>query len=71
MILKRIFGHKSVGHGECRRPHNQELLSFYSLPNTVMVIKFMRWTGHVARMVENRSAFKILKGKPTGKKLFF
>ena len=26
----------------------------------------MRWTGHVARMEEGRSAFKILTGKPTG-----
>ena len=28
----------------------------------------LRWAGHVARMEEGRSAFKILKGKPTGKK---
>ena len=28
----------------------------------------MRWAGHVARMEESRSAFKILTGKPTGKK---
>ena len=27
----------------------------------------LRWAGHVARM-ENRSAFKILTGKPTGKR---
>ena len=27
----------------------------------------MRWAGHVARMEEGRSAFKILAGKPTGK----
>ena len=27
-----------------------------------------RWTGHVARMEEGRSAFKILTGKPTGKR---
>ena len=25
-----------------------------------------RWAGHVARMEEDRSAFKILTGKPTG-----
>ena len=29
----------------------------------------MRWAGHVARMEESRSAFKILKGQPTGKRL--
>ena len=28
----------------------------------------MRWAGHVARMEESRSAFKILAGKPTGKR---
>ena len=26
----------------------------------------LRWAGHVARMEEVRSAFKILTGKPTG-----
>ena len=29
----------------------------------------MRWTGHVARMEEGRSDFKILTGKPAGKRL--
>ena len=28
----------------------------------------MRWAGNVARMEESRSAFKILTGKPTGKR---
>ena len=28
----------------------------------------MRWAGHVARMEEGRSAFKILTGEPTGKR---
>ena len=34
------------------------------------MIKFrrLRWAGHVARMEEGRSAFKILTGKPTGKR---
>ena len=29
----------------------------------------LRWVGHVARMEEGKSAFKILTGKPTGKRL--
>ena len=29
----------------------------------------LRWAGHLARMEEDRSAFKILTGKPTGKRL--
>ena len=36
----------------------------------VRVIKSrrLRWAGHVARMEEGRSAFKILAGKPTRKR---
>ena len=39
-------------------------------PNIARVIKSrrLRWTVHVARMEEGRSAFKILTGKPTGKR---
>ena len=39
-------------------------------PNIVRVIKSRRprWAGHVARMEESRSAFKILTGKSTGKR---
>ena len=29
----------------------------------------LRWARHVARMQESRSAFKMLSGKPTGKRL--
>jgi len=28
----------------------------------------LRWAGHVARMEEGRSSFKISTGKPTGKR---
>ena len=30
--------------------------------------RILRWAGHVARMEEEWSAFKILTGKPTGKR---
>ena len=42
----------------------------YRSPNIVRVIKYrrLRWAGHLARMGEGRSAFKILTGKPTGKR---
>ena len=42
----------------------------YRSPNIISVIKSrrLRWVGHVARMEEGRSAFKILTGKPTGKR---
>ena len=49
--------------------HIKELHSLYRSPNTVRVIKSirLRWTSHIARIEEGRSAFKILTSKPTGR----
>jgi hypothetical protein len=57
--------------GEGRKLHNEELNDQYSLPNIVRVVKsrIMRWAGHVARMVEERGAHRVLVGKPEGKRL--
>ena len=67
-ILRRIFGPKRDENGEWRKLHNEELHSLYRSPNILRVIKSrrLRWAGHVARMEEGRSAFKILTGKSTG-----
>ena len=56
-------------NGEWRSLHNEELHSLYRSPNIVRVIKSrrLRWAGHVARMEEGWSAFKILTGTPAGK----
>ena len=42
----------------------------YSSPNIVRVIKSrrMRWAGHVAHMEEGRGVYKVLLGKPEGKR---
>ena len=68
--LRRIFGLKRDENGEWRGLHNEELHSLYRSPNIIRMIKSrrLRWTGHIARMEEGRSAFKILTGKPTGKR---
>ena len=70
MNLKRIFEPKTDENGERRRLHNEELHSLYRSRNIVRVIKSrrLRWAGHVARMEEGRSAFKILTGKPIGRR---
>jgi hypothetical protein len=41
------------------------------MPNIVRVIKsrIMRWPGHVARMGEGRGMYRVLVGKPEGKRL--
>ena len=41
-----------------------------SSPNIVRVIKprRMRWEGHVARMGERRGVYRVLVGKPEGKR---
>ena len=41
-----------------------------SSPNIVWVIKprRMRWAGHVARMGEERGMYRVLVGKPEGKR---
>jgi hypothetical protein len=50
--------------------HNDELHSLYSSPNIVRVIKSkrMRWAGHVARMWEETSVYRVLVGRPEGKR---
>jgi hypothetical protein len=42
----------------------------YSSPNIIRMSKSrrMRWAGHVARMGEKRNAYRILVGKPEGKR---
>ena len=70
-MLRRIFGpRRDEVTGEWRRLRNEELNYLYSSPNIVRVIKSrrMRWAGQVARMGEERRAYRVLVGKSEGKK---
>ena len=70
-VLRRVFGPKrDKVTGEWRKLHNEELSDLYSLPNIVRVVKSrrMRWAGHVARMGEGRGVYRVLVGKPEGKR---
>jgi hypothetical protein len=70
-VLRKIFGPKTDEvTGEWRKLHHEELNYLYSSPNIVRVIKSgrMRWAGHVARMGDRRSVYRILEGKPEGKR---
>jgi hypothetical protein len=70
-MLRKIFGPKrDEVIGGWKKLHNEELHDLYCLPSIIRIIKSrrMRWAGHVARMWENRSAYRILVGKPEGKR---
>jgi hypothetical protein len=63
-VLRRIFGPKREEDGSWRKLHIDELHSLYSSPNIVRVIK----SRHVARMGERRGVYRVLVGRPEGKR---
>jgi hypothetical protein len=67
-VMRRIFRPmRDKVTGDWRKLHNEEL---YSSPNIIRMIKSrkMRWAGHVGRMGDTRNAYRILVGKPEGKR---
>jgi hypothetical protein len=70
-VFRRIFGPKRDGVTEgWRKLYNEEFHNLYSSPSIIRIIKSrrMRWTGHVARMGEKRNVYRLLVGKPEGKR---
>jgi hypothetical protein len=70
-VLRRIFGPKRDGlTGGWRKLHNEELHNLYSSPSIIRIIKpkRMRWAEHVERMEEKRNVYRLLVGKPEGKR---
>jgi hypothetical protein len=70
-MLRKIFGPKTdevIGEG--RKLHKEELNDLYSSPTIVRVIKLRRmiWAGYVARMGAGRGVYRVLVGKPVGKR---
>jgi hypothetical protein len=53
-----------------KKKHNDEVHSLYFSPNIVSVIKSRRmmWAGHVGRMGEERGVYRVLVGRPEGKR---
>jgi hypothetical protein len=66
-----ILSHPQPDAGEnWRKLHNEELHNLYSSPSIIRMIKLRRmsWAGHVVRMGTKRNAYRILVGKPEGKR---
>jgi hypothetical protein len=70
-VPRRIFGPKTdEGTREWRKLHNEELHDLYSSPSIIRIMKTrrMRWVEHIARMGEKRNMYRLLMGKPVGKR---
>jgi hypothetical protein len=70
-VLRRIFGPKRDRvTGGWRKLHSEELHNLYSSPSIIRIIKSrrMRWAGHVERMGEKRNVYRLLVGRPEGKR---
>jgi hypothetical protein len=70
-VLRRIFGQKrDEVTGEWKTLHNEELHHSYSSPSIIRIIKArrMRWAGYVARMGEKSNSYRLLVGKPEGRR---
>jgi hypothetical protein len=70
-VLRTIFAPKRDGvTGGWRKLYNEELHNLYSSPSIIRIIKWrrMRWAGHVARMGEKMNVYRLLVGKPEGKR---
>ena len=66
-----MFAPKRGGvRGQWRKLYNEEFNDLYPPPNIIRVIKSirMRWAGHVARKGERRVAYRVLVGKPRGRR---
>jgi hypothetical protein len=50
--------------------YEEELHNLYSSPDIIRQVKSRRmmWAGHVARMGDERKVYKVLVGKPEGKR---
>jgi hypothetical protein len=70
-LLRRILGQKrDEVMGGWKKLHKEELHNLYSLPSIIRIIKSrrIRLSGHEARMGEKRNAYRLLVGKPQGKR---
>jgi len=72
-VLSKIFEHKKDEvREEWRKLHNEELSDLYCSSSNVRVVKSrrMRWVRYVAHTGKRRGVYRVLVGKPDGRKTF-
>jgi hypothetical protein len=70
-VLRRIFEpERDEVTGERIKLHSGELRNLYSPPDIIrqIISRRMRWAQHVAHMEEGRNEYRVLVGKPKGKR---
>ena len=70
-LIRKIFGAKKDEiTGEWRKLHKAEQHALYSSPNIIRSLKSrrLRWAGHIAHMEQSRNVYRVLVGKPEGKR---
>jgi hypothetical protein len=70
-VLRRTFGPKRDDvTGGWRKLHNEELHDLKPSPSIIRMIKSrkVKLAGHVAQMGEEKNAYRLLVGKPEGKR---
>jgi hypothetical protein len=69
---RRIFGPERLKKKEVAEEnlHNEELHDLSSLSSIIGIIesRMINWVGHVARMGEERTVYRLSVGKPEGKR---
>jgi hypothetical protein len=68
-VLRRTFGPKmDEVRAEWRKLHYEELYDLYSFAIVRVIKPRTRGAGHVAHMGEGRDVYRVLVGKPEGKR---
>ena len=70
-VLRKIFGTKrNEITGEWRKLYHAKLHALYTSRSIIrnLTAGRLRWAEHVARMEQSRNAYRVLVGKPDGKR---
>jgi hypothetical protein len=70
MLMRMFAQRKDEVTREWRKLHNEELPDMYSSSGIIRIIKSRRmiWSWHVARIGEKRITYRLLVGRPEGKR---